>query len=143
PTGRATLDDLERALDALAAEPRLRAVVLTGAGAMFVAGADVRQLRAFARATDVEEFAQRAQRVFTRIARSPAPFVAAVDGYALGGGNELQMACAYRIASRRAELGPPEINLHVIPGFGGAQLLPRLGARHALPGRRGLYPARV
>ena len=137
--GRATLDDLERALDALAAEPRLRAAVLTGAGAMFVAGADVRQLRAFARATDVEEFAQRAQRVFTRIARSPAPFVAAVDGYALGGGNELQMACAYRIASRRAELGQPEINLHAIPGFGGTQMLPRLAARHALAGRGELY----
>jgi enoyl-CoA hydratase/carnithine racemase/NADPH:quinone reductase-like Zn-dependent oxidoreductase len=137
--GRATLDDLERALDALAAEPRLRAAVLTGAGTMFVAGADVRQLRAFARATDVEEFAQRAQHVFTRIARSPAPFVAAVDGYALGGGNELQMACAYRIASRRAELGQPEINLHVIPGFGGTQMLPRLAARHALAGRGELY----
>jgi acrylyl-CoA reductase (NADPH)/3-hydroxypropionyl-CoA dehydratase/3-hydroxypropionyl-CoA synthetase len=137
--GRATLDDLERALDALATEPRLRAAVLTGAGAMFVAGADVRQLRAFATAADVETFARRAQRVFTRIARSPAPFVAAVDGYALGGGNEMQMACAYRIASRRAELGQPEINLHVIPGFGGTQMLPRLAARHALAGRGELY----
>jgi enoyl-CoA hydratase/carnithine racemase/NADPH:quinone reductase-like Zn-dependent oxidoreductase len=137
--GRATLDDLERALEALAAEPRLRAAVLTGAGSMFVAGADVRQLRAFARAGDVEDFARRAQRVFTRIARSAAPFVAAVDGYALGGGNELQMACAYRVASRRAELGQPEINLHVIPGFGGTQTLPRLAARRALAGAGELY----
>jgi enoyl-CoA hydratase/carnithine racemase/NADPH:quinone reductase-like Zn-dependent oxidoreductase len=137
--GRATLDDLERALDALDTEPRLRAVVLTGAGAMFVAGADVRQLRAFASPDDVEAFARRAQRLFTRIGRFRAPFVAAVDGYALGGGNELQMACAYRVASRRAELGQPEINLHVIPGFGGTQMLPRLAARRALAGRGQLY----
>jgi enoyl-CoA hydratase/carnithine racemase len=137
--GRATLDDLERALDALAAEPRLRAAVLTGAGTMFVAGADVRQLRAFAGAGDVEAFARRAQGLFTRIGRSPAPFVAAVDGYALGGGNELAMACAYRVASRRAEIGQPEINLHVIPGFGGTQMLPRLAARRALAGRGELY----
>jgi enoyl-CoA hydratase/carnithine racemase/NADPH:quinone reductase-like Zn-dependent oxidoreductase len=137
--GRATLDDLERALDALDAEPRLRAVVLGGAGTMFVAGADVRQLRAFARAADVEEFAGRAQRLFARIGGSKTPFIAAVDGYALGGGNELQMSCAYRIASRRAEIGQPEINLHVIPGFGGTQMLPRLAARHALAGRGELY----
>jgi acrylyl-CoA reductase (NADPH)/3-hydroxypropionyl-CoA dehydratase/3-hydroxypropionyl-CoA synthetase len=137
--GRATLDDLERALDALEAEPRLRAAVLDGAGTMFVAGADVRQLRAFATAADVEAFARRAQRLFTRIARSRAPIVAAVDGYALGGGNELQMACAYRVASARAELGQPEINLHVIPGFGGTQMLPRLAVRHALGGRGQMY----
>jgi acrylyl-CoA reductase (NADPH)/3-hydroxypropionyl-CoA dehydratase/3-hydroxypropionyl-CoA synthetase len=137
--GRATLEDLERALDALEAEPRLRAAVLTGAGTMFVAGADVRQLRAFRRSADVEEFARRAQRLFTRIGRSSAPFIAAVDGYALGGGNELQMACAYRVASRRAEVGQPEINLHVIPGFGGTQMLPRLAARHAFAGRGELY----
>ena len=129
--GRATLEDLERAMDALESETGLRAVVLTGAGAMFVAGADIRQLRAFARAEDVEEFAARAQRVFGRIARSKAPFVAAVDGYALGGGNELQMACAYRVGSARAELGQPEINLHVVPGFGGTQMLPRLALRRA------------
>ena len=129
--GRATLDDLESTLDRLEAEPGLRAVVLSGAGAMFVAGADIRQLRAFASPAEVETFAGRAQRLFARIARSRAPFISAVDGYALGGGNELQMACAYRIASARAELGQPEINLHVIPGFGGTQMLPRLAIRAA------------
>ncbi len=137
--GGATLDDLERALDALDAEPRLRAAVLTGAGTMFVAGADVRQLRAFAQPADVEKFALRAQQVFARIGRARAPVVAAVDGYALGGGNELQMACAYRVASARAEIGQPEINLHVLPGFGGTQMLPRLAARRALAGRGQLY----
>jgi acrylyl-CoA reductase (NADPH)/3-hydroxypropionyl-CoA dehydratase/3-hydroxypropionyl-CoA synthetase len=130
----ATLDDLERALDALEAESQLKAAVLTGAGTLFVAGADIRQLRAFARAEEVEVLAARAQRLFGRIARLPAPMIAAVDGYALGGGNELQMACAYRIAGRRAELGQPEINLHVIPGFGGTQMLARLAARRARSG---------
>jgi enoyl-CoA hydratase/carnithine racemase/NADPH:quinone reductase-like Zn-dependent oxidoreductase len=130
----ATLDDLERALDALQAEPQLKAAVLTGAGTLFVAGADIRQLRAFARAEEVEVLAARAQRLFGRIARLPAPMIAAVDGYALGGGNELQMACAYRIAGRRAELGQPEINLHVIPGFGGTQMLARLAVRRARSG---------
>jgi enoyl-CoA hydratase/carnithine racemase/NADPH:quinone reductase-like Zn-dependent oxidoreductase len=137
--GRATLDDLERALDGLEAEPRLRAAVLAGAGTMFVAGADVRQLRAFPRPADVEEFARRAQGLFTRVGRSAVPFISAVDGYALGGGNELQMACAYRVASRRAEIGQPEINLHVIPGFGGTQMLPRLAVRKALAGRGEVY----
>ena len=65
--------------------------------------------------------------------------IAAVDGYALGGGNELQMACAWRVASRRAELGQPEINLHVIPGFGGTQMLPRLAARRARAGGGQMY----
>jgi enoyl-CoA hydratase/carnithine racemase/NADPH:quinone reductase-like Zn-dependent oxidoreductase len=129
-----TLDDLERAVAALEDEPHLAAAVLTGAGTLFVAGADIRQLRAFARAEDVEALAVRAQRLFGRIARLRAPMIAAVDGYALGGGNELQMACAYRVASRRAELGQPEINLHVIPGFGGTQMLPRLAARRARAG---------
>ncbi len=141
--GGATLDELERALDALEAEGHLKAIVLTGAGAMFVAGADIRQLRAFARAEEVERLAARAQRLFGRIARSSAPVIAAVDGYALGGGNELQMACAYRIASRRAELGQPEINLHVIPGFGGTQMLPRLAARRARSGGGQMYPLLV
>jgi len=129
--GAEVLDDLERALDALESERYLRAVVLAGAGAMFVAGADIRQLRAFTRADDVTTLAARAQRLFTRIGRMKAPVISAVDGYALGGGNELQMACAWRVAGARAELGQPEINLHVIPGFGGTQMLPRLAARRA------------
>jgi len=137
--GGPTLDDLERALDALEAEPAIKAAVLTGAGAMFVAGADIRQLRGFARPEEVEALAARAQRLFGRIARLAAPVVAAVDGYALGGGNELQMACAWRVASRRAELGQPEINLHVIPGFGGTQMLPRLAARRARAGGGQMY----
>jgi enoyl-CoA hydratase/carnithine racemase len=136
---RATLDDLARALDTLEAEPGVRAAVLTGGGGLFVAGADIRQLRAFARAEEVEALAASAQRLFTRIARLPFPMISAVDGYALGGGNELQMACAYRIASRRAELGQPEINLHVIPGFGGTQMLPRLAARRARAGGGQMY----
>jgi len=141
--GQATLDDLERALDALEAEPGLRAAVLTGGGGLFVAGADIRQLRAFTRAEDVEALAARAQRLLGRIARLACPMIAAVDGYALGGGNELQMACAYRIAARRAELGQPEINLHVIPGFGGTQMLPRLAARRARAGGGQMYPSLI
>jgi enoyl-CoA hydratase/carnithine racemase len=137
--GAEVLDDLERALDALEAEGSVRAVVLTGAGTMFVAGADIRQLRAFARAEDVTALATRAQRLFTRIGRLRAPVVSAVDGYALGGGNELQMACAWRVAGARAELGQPEINLHVIPGFGGTQMLPRLAARRARAGGGHMY----
>jgi len=141
--GGPTLDDLERALDAIEAEPTIKATVLTGAGNMFVAGADIRQLRNLAHAEDVEALAVRAQRLFRRVARLGAPAVAAVDGYALGGGNELQMACAWRVASRRAELGQPEINLHVIPGFGGTQMLPRLAARRARSGGGQMFPLLV
>jgi enoyl-CoA hydratase/carnithine racemase/NADPH:quinone reductase-like Zn-dependent oxidoreductase len=137
--GREVLDDVERTLDALEAEPRVRAVVLAGAGTMFVAGADIRQLRAFGSAEDVAAFATRAQRLFARIGRAKVPVISAVDGYALGGGNELQMACAWRVAGARAELGQPEINLHVIPGFGGTQMLPRLAARRARMGGGQMY----
>ena len=132
--GAEVLDDLERTLDALESDARVRAVVLAGAGTMFVAGADIRQLRAFATAEDVAAFATRAQRLFARIGRLKAPVISAVDGYALGGGNELQMACAWRVAGARAEIGQPEINLHVIPGFGGTQMLPRLAVRRARAG---------
>src|SRR5262249_60650463 len=105
--GAEVLDDLERTLDALESERHLRAVVLTGAGSMFVAGADIRQLRAFARAECVAACAARAQRLFARLGRLKAPAISAVDGYALGGGNELQMACAWRVAGRRAAPGHP------------------------------------
>jgi acrylyl-CoA reductase (NADPH)/3-hydroxypropionyl-CoA dehydratase/3-hydroxypropionyl-CoA synthetase len=137
--GAEVLDDLERALDAIDADEGVKAVVLAGAGTMFVAGADIRQLRAFATAGEVAAFATRAQRLFARIGGLRAPVVSAVDGYALGGGNELQMACAWRVAGPRAELGQPEINLHVIPGFGGTQMLPRLAVRRARAGGGQMY----
>jgi enoyl-CoA hydratase/carnithine racemase/NADPH:quinone reductase-like Zn-dependent oxidoreductase len=140
---RSTLQDLDEVLDSLDAEPTLRAVVLTGAGPMFVAGADIRELRACATAGEVEALAARAQRLLARIAAARAPVISAVDGYALGGGNELQMACAYRVAGARAELGQPEINLHVIPGFGGTQMLPRLAIRGASTGGGQTYTALV
>jgi len=108
-----------------------------------VAGADIRELRACAGPDEVEALAMRAQRLFGRIAAAKAPVISAVDGYALGGGNELQMACAYRIAGARAELGQPEINLHVIPGFGGTQMLPRLAVHAAMAGGGQVYPAVV
>jgi acrylyl-CoA reductase (NADPH)/3-hydroxypropionyl-CoA dehydratase/3-hydroxypropionyl-CoA synthetase len=141
--GRETLEDLERAVEAIEADRQVKAAVLTGAGSMFVAGADIRQLRAFARAEDVEAFAARAQRCFARIGRGRVPFVAAVDGYALGGGSELAMACAWRVAGVRAEIGQPEINLHVLPGFGGTQMLPRLAVRRALTSGGQVYTALV
>jgi acrylyl-CoA reductase (NADPH)/3-hydroxypropionyl-CoA dehydratase/3-hydroxypropionyl-CoA synthetase len=137
--GAEVLDDLERALDAIDADAHVKAVVLAGAGTMFVAGADIRQLRAFATADAVSAFATRAQRLFARLGTLRAPVVSAVDGYALGGGNELQMACAWRVAGARAELGQPEINLHVIPGFGGTQMLPRLAIRRARVGGGQMY----
>ena len=137
--GAEVLDDLERTLDALDGDRHVKAVVLSGAGTMFVAGADIRQLRAFATAEDVAAFAARAQKLFARLGRRETPVVSAVDGYALGGGNELQMACAWRVAGARAEIGQPEINLHVIPGFGGTQMLPRLAARRARAGGGQMY----
>ena len=145
--GQAVLEDLERAVAALDAEPRVRAAVLAGSATMFVAGADIRALRAFVGAEAVEAFTTRVQRLLERIGRLRAPVVAAVDGYALGGGNELQMACAWRVGAARAEWGQPEINLHVLPGFGGTQSLPRLALRRARasgrPDRDGLVAALV
>jgi len=129
--GLVVLEELERAVAAIEGDGAIRAAVLAGGPGMFVAGADIRQLRAFASAAEVEAFTTRVQRLLTRIGWLRAPMVAAVDGYALGGGNELQMACAYRVAGERAELGQPEINLHVLPGFGGTQMLPRLALREA------------
>jgi enoyl-CoA hydratase/carnithine racemase len=134
--GSVVLEELERAVEAIEGDPGVWAAVLAGGPAMFVAGADIRQLRAFATAADVEEFTSRVQRLFARIGRLRAPMIAAVDGYALGGGNELAMACAYRVGARRAEIGQPEINLHVLPGFGGTQMLPRLALRKALAAGR-------
>jgi enoyl-CoA hydratase len=129
----ATLDELDRTFAELAADDTVRVVVITGAGEKgFVAGADINEL---AQQTPVSgrDHALRGQAVFERIERLGKPTIAAINGYALGGGCELAMACTLRIAADTARLGQPEINLGLLPGYGGTQRLARLvGAGRAL-----------
>src|SRR5688572_2036486 len=127
----ATLDALHVAFDAAAADSAVRAVVLTGSGAKaFVAGADIAEMNAL---TPVEgrDFSLRGQRMMRAIEKMPKPVIAMVNGFALGGGLELAMSCHLRIASETAKVGQPEINLGLIPGFGGTQRLLRLAGRAA------------
>lgn len=123
--------DLRSALNHAADDDAIACIVLTGAGAKaFVAGADVTQLKAY---TKHDGLAGRLQRLFDEIASYGKPTIAAVNGYALGGGCELALACDLRIASSRAKFGFPETGLSVIPGAGGTQRLSRLiGQGHAL-----------
>ena len=127
----ATLDALHQAFDEAAADAAVRVVVLTGAGEKaFVAGADISEMNGL---TPVEgrDFSLRGQRMMRRIERMPKPVIAAINGLALGGGLELAMCCHLRIAADTAKVGQPEINLGLIPGFGGSQRLLRLAGRAA------------
>jgi enoyl-CoA hydratase len=125
----ATLDELRRAILALRHDAAVRVVIVTGAGdKSFVAGADINELSS---QTPVggREHARSGQHVFDLIERMGKPVIAAINGYALGGGCELAMACTIRIAADTAKLGQPEINLGIIPGYGGTQRLSRLVGR--------------
>jgi enoyl-CoA hydratase len=128
-----TLDDLRRILLALQRDAGVRAIVITGAGEKaFVAGADINEL-AMQSPVDGRAHALRGQHVLNLIEHLGKPVIAAINGYALGGGCELAMACTLRIAAETARLGQPEINLGIIPGYGGTQRLARLvGAGRAL-----------
>lgn len=127
----ATLDALLVAFDAAAADPAVRAVVLTGAGPKaFVAGADIAEMAGL-RPVEARDFSLRGQRLMRRIETLPKPVLAKMNGFALGGGLELAMACHLRIAADTAKIGQPEINLGLIPGFGGTQRLLRLAGRAA------------
>jgi enoyl-CoA hydratase len=128
-----TLDDLRRAMLAMKHDEGVRAVVLTGAGSKaFAAGADIREIAGLT-PDAARDFALRGQHVFDLIEGLGKPVVAAINGYALGGGCELAMACTIRLAADTAVLGQPEIDLGLIPGYGGTQRLPRLiGSGRAL-----------
>ncbi|MBP7867961.1 MAG: enoyl-CoA hydratase/isomerase family protein [Acidobacteria bacterium] len=122
------LGELHRVFYRLAHDASVRVVILTGVGKTFVAGADIKEMADFGPA-QASEFSQRGQRVFSQIEDFPWPVIAAVNGFALGGGCELVMACDYRVAGEKAKLGQPEVNLGVTPGFGGTQRLTRLVGR--------------
>jgi len=124
------LAGLEGAFSALGTDRAVRAVILTGNGKAFAAGADVKAMAHFS-PLEARAFAQRGQRVFNLIEEFPHPVIAAVNGFALGGGCELAMACDLRIASELARAGLPEVRLGVIPGFGGTQRLARIIGRSA------------
>jgi enoyl-CoA hydratase len=127
---RATLTELLEAFEA-AADPAVRVVVLTGAGTKaFVAGADISEMTALS-PIQARDFSRLGQRLMVRIEQLGKPVVAMVNGFALGGGMELAMACHLRIASDTAKFGQPEVNLGLIPGFGGTQRLLRLAGRGA------------
>lgn len=128
-----TLSELERALDEAAADPDLRVLVLTGGGEKaFVAGADIAEMSAMG-PTRARVFSALGHRVFDKLERLPVPTIAMVNGFALGGGMELALACDLVYASEKAKFGQPEVNLGVIPGFGGTQRLPRkIGPMRAL-----------
>jgi enoyl-CoA hydratase/carnithine racemase len=129
----ATLDELRRAVLALQHDPGVRCLIITGAGdKAFVAGADINELARQSPAAG-RDHARRGQHVFDLIENMGKPVIAAINGYALGGGCELAMACTLRLASDSARLGQPEINLGLIPGYAGTQRLARLvGAGRAL-----------
>lgn len=127
----ATFSELDAALDELARDREVRVVLLTGAGERaFAAGADIRELAAV-NAAEGKEFSLRGQAVMRKIETLRKPVIACVRGFALGGGCELAMACALRIAADDAQFGQPEVKLGVLPGYGGSQRLPRLVGRGA------------
>ncbi|HET9784866.1 MAG TPA: enoyl-CoA hydratase-related protein [Terriglobales bacterium] len=126
---RATLDDLRRVFEHLRTVDDLRAVILTGAGEKaFAAGADISEIAALD-ALAARQFSQAGNALFRAIELFPVPVLCAVNGFALGGGCELAMACTLRIASDNAYLGQPEVKLGLIPGYGGTQRLARLIGR--------------
>jgi enoyl-CoA hydratase len=120
-----TVEALESALHEVERNADAKVVVITGAGKAFVAGADIREMSAMGPAA-ARAFSQRGHRLIAFMDQMKKPIIAAVNGYALGGGLELALACDFIYAAEEARLGLPEVTLGVIPGFGGTQNLPRV-----------------
>ena len=119
------LRDLDAALDQAAAQDDILVLVLTGAGRSFVAGADIAQMKDLS-PMEAKRFGLYGNGVFLKLENFPKPVIAAVNGFALGGGCELAMSCDIRVASEKAKFGQPEVGLGITPGFGGTQRLARI-----------------
>jgi enoyl-CoA hydratase len=124
----ATIGDLGLAIDDLLSRDDVAGIILTGSGRAFIAGADIGELSGVS-ALEGKRLARRGQEIFRRFETSPKPTIAAVNGFALGGGCELAMACQIRIAAESAKFGQPEVKLGLVPGYGGTQRLSRLVGR--------------
>jgi enoyl-CoA hydratase len=123
---RSVFDDLNAMMDQVDTDPAIRGVILTGSGPKaFVAGADISEFNQLSK-EEAMALAKRGQDCFFRLERSRKPIIAAVNGFALGGGCELAMSCHIRLASENARFGQPEVNLGLIPGYGGTQRLTQL-----------------
>lgn len=120
-----TLSELNTIFDSIRDDSSVRGVIIIGEGKGFVAGADIKQMQAY-KSLEGRAYADNAQSIFNKIENLEKPVIAAVNGYALGGGCELSLSCDIRIASTKAVFGQPEVGLGVIPCFGGTQRLPRL-----------------
>ncbi|NLC77080.1 MAG: crotonase [Clostridia bacterium] len=126
PLTKEVLIELENTVDELSGSEDVWALIITGAGEKaFVAGADIRQFPHL-KQEEGRKMAEWGQQIFDKIAALKMPVIAAINGFALGGGCELAMACDIRVAAENAKLGQPEVNLGVMPGYGGTQRLPRL-----------------
>ncbi|HEC81721.1 MAG TPA: crotonase [Thermoplasmatales archaeon] len=123
-----TLLELSKAFDELNEDKKVKVVMLTGAGKAFIAGADIKQMKDMT-SLEAKTFAETGHNLLRKIEESRLVVIAAVNGYALGGGCEVMMACDIVVAAKNAKIGQPEINLGIHPGFGGTQRLPRLVGR--------------
>ena len=123
---KTVMDELSNAIDEVYKHPDIKSAIITGAGSKaFVAGADISEFLGL-KAEEGMDLAKKGQDIFLKIEQSPKPIIAAVNGFALGGGCELAMACHFRIAAENARFGQPEVNLGLIPGYGGTQRLTQL-----------------
>jgi len=122
-----TLSELESALDEFTADPTYKVAIITGGDkAIFVSGADILEAAEMVASGNLKDFILRGQGLFRKISECSKPVIAAINGLALGGGMELAMACHLRIMADRAKLAQPEINLGIIPGWGGTRMLPQI-----------------